>query len=331
MHTSNQNSVEDNLSPVIFIAGPTAIGKTDLALSLCEHMPAEIVSVDSVQVYRQLNIGSAKPSVDILRRIPHWLIDIMDPAEPYSVAKFLMDACCAIQEITGRGKVPLLVGGSMMYFNTLLNGLSKLPASDSVVRKDLEQQIERRGVEQLYAELEQVDAETARMLHPNQQQRILRALEVFRTTGVPISSLRGGLYKQVLPSCYTVYQFGLVPSDRKFLHRKIETRFRSMIACGLCEEVQRLYLRGDLNKDLPAIRSAGYRQLWEFFEGNLSLDAAVDRGIIATRQLAKRQLTWMRRWTNMQMLRIDDGTKFNHPKKIVQTCLKILSKTPFSF
>ena len=316
--------------PIIFLLGPTACGKTDLILNLHKRFPAEIVSVDSAKVYRHLNIGTAKPSAATLNQVPHWLIDIVEPTEIYSAARFVEDSLEAIESIIADGKIPVLVGGSMMYFNSLLNGLSELPAADPLIRGELELKIKNYGIQSLYAELQHVDPIIAKRLHPRQKQRIIRALEVYKSTGIPISSWWRDRNSNNIRDQYSIYQFGMMPTQRGLLHDKIEKRFLQMIAGGFVEEVRELYARGNLNGDLPALRSVGYRQLWSFCNGETSLEEAVRRGIAATRQLAKRQLTWMRGWDGLEIVPVDDGKKFLSTKKIVDEWLKILLRTPIS-
>ena len=323
-------SIVSDRPSVIFLLGPTACGKTDLILNLCENFPAEVISVDSTKVYRHLDIGSAKPSSAMLNRIPHWLINIVEPTEIYSAARFVEDALHAIETIVAEGKIPVLVGGSMMYFNSLLNGLSKLPAADASIRAELELKIKKSGIQSLYAQLELIDPLSARRLHPNQKQRIIRALEVYKSTGKPISSWWEDRKANALKEQYSIHQFGMMPSERRLLHAKIEKRFFSMIACGFAGEVRELHRRGDLNCQLPALRSVGYRQLWSFVEGEINFEEAVSRGIAATRQLAKRQLTWMRGWRELKLLPIDDGKKLFSTKKIADVWLKMISRTPIS-
>ena len=315
---------------IIFLLGPTACGKTELILNLCRHFPSEVVSVDSAKVYRHLNIGSAKPSAATLNKIPHRLINIADPTEIYSAARFVEDAKEAIETIVADGKIPILVGGSMMYFYSLLNGLSELPAADVFIREDLELKLEKRGIKSLHAELQLIDPTAAKQIHPNSKQRLIRALEVYKSTGIQISSWWGNRKRNSLRNRYSVHQLGMVPTQRQLLHEKIERRFLQMIACGFVEEVCGLYRRGDLNNNLPAVRCVGYRQLWSFVSGETSFEEAVHRGIVATRQLAKRQLTWMRSWDDLELVPIDDGKKLLPTKKIVDAWLKTLSRTPMS-
>ena len=315
---------------IIFLLGPTACGKTELILNLCKHFPSEVVSVDSAKVYRHLNIGSAKPSAATLNKIPHRLINIADPTEIYSVARFVEDAIAAIEAIVAHGKIPILVGGSMMYFNSLLNGLSELPAADVFIREELELKLEKLGIKSLHTELQHIDPFAAKRIHPNSKQRIIRALEVYKSTGIPISSWWGNRKRNKLKDRYSLLQFGMVPTQRKLLHEQIERRFLQMVACGFVEEVRGLYRRGDLTSNLPAVRCVGYRQIWSFISGETSFSEAVRRGIVATRQLAKRQLTWMRGWDDLELVPVDDGKKLLPTKKIVDACLKTLSQTPIS-
>ncbi|WP_444945079.1 tRNA (adenosine(37)-N6)-dimethylallyltransferase MiaA [Microbulbifer sp. ZKSA006] len=286
--------------------GPTASGKTDLAMALADRLPVELISVDSALVYRGLDIGSAKPSAEELAAYPHRLIDICDPAESYSAGRFRKDALEVMAEITAAGKVPLLVGGTMLYFRSLLEGMAKLPEADATVRAEIEARAEREGWPVLHAELARVDPQLAAELHPNHSVRIERGLEVYRLTGVPLSQLRreqeaGGIQQQ-----YQVCQMAIMPRDRSLLHQRIERRFRQMLTAGFIDEVQGLRERGDLHEDLPAIRAVGYRQVWQYLQGQTDYDGMVAAGIAATRQLAKRQLTWLRRWPDLLTLYTQD-------------------------
>jgi tRNA dimethylallyltransferase len=307
----------------IFIMGPTASGKTDLAIALRDHLPVELINVDSAQVYRQLNIGSAKPDTQTLAAAPHRLIDIRDPAETYSAAEFLADVRREMAEISAAGRIPLLVGGSMMYFKVALEGLSQMPEADVTVRHELELRAEREGWPSLYKELEKVDPVTASRLHPNHSQRIQRALEVYQLSGQPMSSMQaesvGGLQDE-----YNISQFSLIPQNRSLLHKRIERRFHSMMESGFEHEVQRLYQRGDLNTNMPAIRCVGYRQLWDYCAGLCSLDEAVEKAIIASRQLAKRQLTWLRNWPQAIEIAVDNNQQYLSSEEICHACLKNL-------
>jgi tRNA dimethylallyltransferase len=279
--------------PAIFLMGPTASGKTALAVSLVEHFPLEIISVDSALVYRDMNIGTAKPDAVTLARAPHHLLDIRDPTERYSAAAFCEDARRLMADIVARGKVPLLVGGTMLYFRALLQGLDDLPRADPALRHALEREAAVRGWPALHAELAQVDPVTAARLSPNDSQRIGRALEIFRLSGKPMSALLDKA-QSVLP--YRVLQLALIPSDRSVLHRRIAARFDAMLAEGLLDEVKSLRETYALNADLPAMRAVGYRQAWACLDGEIDLNALREQGIAATRQLAKRQLTWLRSW-----------------------------------
>lgn len=280
--------------PAILLMGPTAAGKTDLAIALHERLGVELISVDSAMVYRGMDIGSAKPSAEELARAPHRLIDIRDPAEPYSAADFREDALREMREISAAGRVPLLVGGTMMYLKQLLHGVANLPSADPVVRAGLEAELESRGLAALHAELGRVDPASAARIHPNDPQRLLRALEVFRLSGRSLSELWAEQRPETFP--WRTLSIGLAPADRAVLHERIAARFRAMLAEGLVEEVAALRARGDLDASLPAMKSVGYRQVWEYLDGDVDRAGLEQRGIVATRQLAKRQLTWMRGW-----------------------------------
>ncbi len=280
------------------IMGPTATGKTDLALWLGERLPVEIISVDSALVYRDMDIGTAKPSPVERARVPHHLIDILDPAESYSASRFVADVAALVAEIRRRGRLPLLVGGTMMYFNALQKGLAPLPEADPALRAQLtEQWHEDPGL--LRAELERVDPEAAARIAPGDPQRTIRALEVYRLTGTPLSVLQKNTRPQV---DFTLVKFGLIPHSRQALHQRIERRFHAMLAAGFEQEVRALYERGDLSPELPSIRSVGYRQMWDYLAGMYDWDTMVHKGVVATRQLAKRQLTWLRKETDLQVL-----------------------------
>jgi tRNA dimethylallyltransferase len=277
--------------------GPTASGKSRLALALAARWPVEIVSVDSAQVYRGMDVGTAKPGADERRAVPHHLIDILDPTEAYSAARFRADAIRLVDAIAARGRVPLLVGGTMLYFKALREGLSDLPGADSVVRAAIDAEARRRGWPALHAELARVDPQTAARLEPSDAQRIQRALEVFRLTGTPMSAQLG--VRDAAPP-FHLLPVALVPSDRGELHRRIAERFDAMLAGGLVEEVEELRRRYALHAGMPSMRCVGYRQAWSHLEGEYGLAALRDRGIFATRQLAKRQLTWLRAWAGLQ-------------------------------
>lgn len=272
--------------------GPTAAGKTDLALALCEQLPCEIISVDSALVYRGMDIGTAKPAPEILARVPHHLIDIIDPAEAYSAARFREDALKCMAQITAKGRIPLLAGGTMLYFRALERGLSDLPASDPELRASLEADMVREGSVVMHRRLQQIDPAAAARIHPNDPQRIQRALEVHQLTGQTMTQLQALDSGQALP--YRLAKLILAPQDRAELHRRIELRFQQMIETGLVDEVRRLRDRGDLTIDLPSMRAVGYRQVWEYLEGRVSYAEMMHHGIVATRRFAKRQLTWLR-------------------------------------
>ncbi|MGB5096565.1 MAG: tRNA (adenosine(37)-N6)-dimethylallyltransferase MiaA [Porticoccaceae bacterium] len=280
------------------IAGPTASGKTALALALRERAPVEIISVDSAQVYVGMDIGTAKPDAATLARAPHRLIDIRDPAIPYSAAEFVVDARREMAAITAAGRIPLLVGGTMLYFYLLIEGMARLPAANPELRAELAATAARHGWPHLHAELARVDPETAAQLHPLHSQRIQRALEVYRVTGQPLSRLLGaqqdGQGVAPIATDYDLTMVALLPPSRDQLHQRIAERFETMLAAGLVAEVRALYERGDLNPDLPSMRAAGYRQVWAHLDGECDTATMAARGIAATRQLAKRQLTWLR-------------------------------------
>ncbi len=280
--------------------GPTAAGKTRLAFDICERCDAEIVSVDSALVYRGLNIGSAKPTAAELARVPHHLIDIRDPSEVYSAADFRLDALAAMADITARGKLPLLVGGTMLYFKALIEGLADMPSVEPGVREAIEREAESKGWPALHGELQDCDPEVAAQIHPNHSQRIGRALEVFRSTGTPMSQWRAEQPDEPLP--YKTLQIAVAPADRSQLHLRIEQRLEAMFAGGFVDEVRALYARGDLKRNLPAIRAVGYRQVWEHLEGESDTQTMRERALVATRQLAKRQYTWLRKWPDLRWI-----------------------------
>ncbi|MGE5624773.1 MAG: tRNA (adenosine(37)-N6)-dimethylallyltransferase MiaA [Bacillota bacterium] len=276
----------------IALMGPTASGKTGLAVELVRHFGCEIVSVDSALIYRGMDVGTAKPGSEILSVAPHRLIDILDPRESYSAARFREDALAAMREITAAGRVPLLVGGTMLYFDVLQHGLSPLPGADPELRAELDARASREGWTALHAELARLDPAAAARIHPNDPQRIQRALEVCYISDRPFSELQA--QDAVQSGEYRYIKLALAPVKRSVLHEIIEQRFRSMMQRGFLEEVMRLRARGDLHLGLPSMRAVGYRQLWEHLEGACALEEAVQRGIVATRRYAKRQLTWLR-------------------------------------
>ncbi|QVK32871.1 tRNA (adenosine(37)-N6)-dimethylallyltransferase MiaA [Pseudomonas syringae] len=298
------------LPPAIFLMGPTAAGKTDLAIELSKVLPCELISVDSALVYRGMDIGTAKPSKTQLAEHPHRLIDILDPAQSYSAADFRSDALAAMAEITARGNIPLLVGGTMLYFKALLDGLADMPAADAQVRAQLEADAQAFGWQALHDQLAVVDPVSAARIHPNDPQRLIRALEVYRVSGMSMTAHReqqtaqsteaAASGRQQLP--YTVANLAIAPADRKVLHQRIALRFEQMLDQGFLDEVLALRSRGDLHSGLPSIRAVGYRQVWDHLDGKLTRDEMQERGIIATRQLAKRQFTWLRSWEDLHWL-----------------------------
>ncbi len=278
--------------------GPTATGKTDLALALANKFPFEIVSVDSALVYRGMDIGTAKPGREILAAIPHHLIDICDPADAYSAGRFRADALRVMTAIGSRGRIPLLVGGTLLYFRALQRGLSSLPVADAQVRARIEARAHAEGWAVLHAELAQVDPQSAQRIHPNDPQRIQRALEVYELSG---RALTDHFPQQVDDLPYRVIKLALVPNDRTEIHRRVALRFEHMLRNGFIEEVETLRARGDLHLEVPSMRAVGYRQVWEFLDGRGDRAGMIERAVIATRQLAKRQLTWLRAESDAQV------------------------------
>jgi len=312
------STVNTMTAPALFLMGPTASGKTGLALALAEAVArggtpwtsVALISVDSAQVYRGMDIGTAKPEAVTLARWPHALIDILDPAESYSAARFRDDAQALVKAARERGQLPVLVGGTGLYFRALENGLSDLPVADPAVRARWIQRAELNGWPALHAQLATVDAESALKIKPNDPQRILRALEIHTLTGRSRSALWAAPKSAGLAG--PLVKIGLLPPERATLHESIAVRFRQMMAAGFLEEVRALKARGDLHADLPSIRAVGYRQLWEHLDGRCSLSDAVDRGIVATRQYAKRQITWLRSEPALSLIdpRLTTGVDF---------------------
>jgi tRNA dimethylallyltransferase len=284
--------------PAILLMGPTASGKTGVATALAQRLPVEIISVDSAQVFRHMDIGTAKPTRDVLKVAPHHLIDIIDPTQRYSAAQFVEDAAELMAEIIERGRIPLLVGGTMLYFKALREGLSHLPPADPNVRLVIDTMAQESGWDALHAELERIDPETAARLEPADSQRIQRALEVYYLTGRPLSVLQAEGRSQ--PPPYRMIALALEPSDRAGLHERIAQRFEEMLELGLIGEVRRLRERFGLSPSLPSMRAVGYRQVWQYLDQELGLAELREQGIAATRQLAKRQLTWLRAMTDVQ-------------------------------
>ncbi|PJX15393.1 tRNA (adenosine(37)-N6)-dimethylallyltransferase MiaA [Halomonas sp. 141] len=284
----------------IFLMGPTAAGKTDAAIALHETLGHELISVDSAMVYRGMDIGSAKPSAAELARAPHRLIDLRDPADPYSAADFREDALREMRQISAAGKVPLLVGGTMLYFKRLVEGVANLPAADPLIRERLAAMQAEQGLAALHRELASVDPVSAARIHPNDPQRLMRALEVFHASGRPMSELWAEQEAETFP--WRVLSIALSPLDRSVLHRRIAQRFDAMLDEGLIDEVAALKKRKDIHAGLPSMKSVGYRQVWEYLDGEYDRDELVSRGVIATRQLAKRQLTWLRSWSALRWI-----------------------------
>ncbi|QLB12592.1 tRNA dimethylallyltransferase [Bisgaardia hudsonensis] len=302
--------IKNKKPTALFLMGPTASGKTDLAIKLRQEIPIEVISVDSALIYRGMDIGTAKPSKQELALAPHRLIDIKDPSESYSAADFRNDALIEMQNITEQGKIPLLVGGTMLYYKALLEGLSPLPSADEKIREQIENKAKLIGWAGLHQELKKIDPISAQRINPNDSQRINRALEVFYITGKSLTELteqKG----ETLP--YHIYQFAIAPEDRSVLHQRIEQRFYKMIEQGFQQEVEKLYQCPDLHINLPSIRCVGYRQMWEFLQGQYDHNEMVFRGICATRQLAKRQITWLRGWNSpiqwLDSLNIEKATE----------------------
>jgi tRNA dimethylallyltransferase len=284
----------------VFLLGPTASGKTAVALALAQRFPVEIVSVDSAQVYRGMDVGTAKPSAEEQARVPHHLIDIADPTEVYSAGRFREDALRLAREIHARGAIPLLAGGTMLYFRALTEGLADLPPAQPAIRRDLEARAAELGWPALHRELAGVDPETAARVEPGDAQRIQRALEVYRHTGKTLTAFHAQAPRAAPP--FEALRIALEPSDRGMLHRRIEERFRRMVARGLVEELAALRARYALHAQLPAMRAVGYRQAWEVLEGHATPATLEARGVAATRQLAKRQLTWLRAMQTIERL-----------------------------
>jgi tRNA dimethylallyltransferase len=285
---------------VFCLAGPTACGKSDLVLGIAEKHDIEVVSVDSVSVYRGMDIGAAKPSADVLRKMPHHLIDICDPKEAYCAAQFCKDAKEAIDGVLLRNRLPLLVGGTMLYYRALLMGLAPLPAANHNVRKMIADRALKEGWGVLHQELSQLDPQAGARIHQNDPQRIQRALEICLSTGKSVSTQFENTQK-TFDDSYDVLMLGLMPEDRTVLHARIEKRFHDMLAQGFIDEVALLRGRGDLSPDLPAFRAVGYKQVWKYLDGSINYDQMVGESIAATRQLAKRQLTWLRNWPNLSI------------------------------
>jgi len=298
--TLGDNSDESSrrLSAVC-IMGPTASGKSDLAIEIARRVPAEIITVDSAQVYEGLDIGSAKPNAALRQEIPHHLLDIRDPATPYSAADFRADALIKVAEIRARGAVPLLTGGTMLYFKALKDGLAQMPVADEGIRREIAAFAEKQGWPAVHKRLEEVDPVAAARIHENDPQRLQRALEVYQISGHSLTYWQS----KEMPACpFRLVEIAVIPPDRALLHKKIAARFHQMLELGFLAEVEALCARGDLSANLPAIKAVGYRQAWSYLAGDLSYDEMIERAIIATRQLAKRQYTWLRGWKNIHQI-----------------------------
>ncbi|WP_313449382.1 tRNA (adenosine(37)-N6)-dimethylallyltransferase MiaA [Atlantibacter hermannii] len=308
-----------SLPKAIFLMGPTASGKTALAINLRKTLPVELISVDSALIYQGMDIGTAKPTSEELAQAPHRLLDMLDPAQAYSAADFRRDALKEMAEITASGRIPLLVGGTMLYFKALLEGLSPLPSANADIRARIEQQAAEQGWDALHRELQEIDPVAARRIHPNDPQRLSRALEVFFISGKTLTELTQ-TSGEALP--YQVHQFAIAPASRELLHQRIEQRFHQMLASDFEAEVRALFARGDLHTDMPSIRCVGYRQMWSYLAGEIPYDDMVYRGICATRQLAKRQMTWLRGWEGVHWLDSEN------PEKARQEVLQVLGANP---
>jgi tRNA dimethylallyltransferase len=281
--------------PAIFLMGPTASGKTALSVQLAQALNGEIISVDSALVFKGMDIGTAKPTMDERGGIPHYLIDILDPAESFSTGQFRKQALDLMDDITRRGKLPILVGGTMLYFNAL-SGLAELPEADPVIRAKLDRELEQFGNEVLHRRLAEIDPESAARIHPNDPQRVQRALEVYEISGRPLTSFFTEAQAKDIP--YRKIKLIVAPKDRAILHDIIARRFKQMLKQGFLDEVEALFMRGDLSEKMPSIRAVGYRQAWSYLQGEYDLETMTEKAIVATRQLAKRQFTWLRRETD---------------------------------
>ncbi len=306
---------EGMLPAALCIMGPTAAGKTDLAVALAERFPVRLISVDSALVYRQMDIGTAKPDPEVLARAPHRLIDILDPAESYSAARFRADALVQMNEARAEGELPVLVGGTLLYYQALIEGLSPLPESDPALRAQLSAQAEEQGYAALHARLAEVDPASAARIHPNDPQRLLRAMEVYLLSGEPLTKLWGQAKLQA-PG-FRFLKVAVAPQEREWLRQRIALRYHQMLERGFVAEVERLRARGDLHAELPAMRAVGYRQVWSYLDGEMGYDEMVERGIIATRQYAKRQFTWLRREERLNWLESRDTNRFDGLLKIL--------------
>ncbi|WP_371287222.1 tRNA (adenosine(37)-N6)-dimethylallyltransferase MiaA [Colwellia ponticola] len=305
-----------NQPPVICLMGPTASGKTALAMALQDALPCDIVSVDSALIYRDMDIGTAKPTAAELVNYPHKLINLRDASESYSAADFCHDALAQIAEIRSKNRIPLLVGGTMMYFKSLIEGISPLPTANADIRKAIESEALVKGWQAMHDQLAEIDPVSAERIHPNDPQRLTRALEVYRLTNntlTQLTQIKGARLEG------NILQLAITPKERSTLHDRIAQRYEQMIALGFEQEVMKLKSRGDLHTDLPSIRCVGYRQMWQYLDGEYDYDEMIFRGICATRQLAKRQLTWLRNWPNLHWLITDDATNLAQVLSLLDT------------
>lgn len=308
--------------PVVFIMGPTASGKTDLAIKLAQQYPFEIISVDSALVYKDMNIGTAKPTAEELQQAPHRLIDFLDPSQSYSTAQFRKDALEAIDDIHARQKIPLLVGGTMLYHRSLLYGISELPAADEPIRTKLEAQMHTMGKQFMHDRLAEIDPHSAAKIHPNDPQRVQRALEVYEITGQTMTQLQQASQAQAL--AFDAYKIIIAPRSRELLRERIALRFTQMIEQGFIEEVQKLYQRGDLNLSMPSMRAVGYRQVWEYLEGKMNKEEMIERAITITRQFAKRQMTWLRREEEALWLATEDKDNYHQAEEFLLPVIRAM-------
>jgi tRNA dimethylallyltransferase len=298
-----------DVNPVICLMGATATGKTNLAIELMQRLPIEIISVDSAMIYQDMDIGTAKPSSEILQQAPHHLIDIRDPKQSYSAGEFREDALSIIEHILKKQRVPLLVGGTMLYFQVLQHGIAALPKANPVIRQQLQQELTKQGLEKLYLRLQQLDPHAAQRIHANDPQRLVRALEIIAITGKTLTEIQQN--QTTIPLPYQFINIALIPSDKSHHDHLIENRFHAMLKQGFVAEVETLFKRDDLNTNLPAIRTVGYRQIWNYLGGKLTYAEMQERSIIATRQLAKRQMTWLRAWKNLCFLTAGEKNNCN--------------------